>query len=665
MDVVPTPLVPAGSRPSDPGAASQPPWARDGRRLGRYRLGPALGRGGMGQVFEAWDTLLNRPVAVKTLNASHPTAILRFMKEAQLQARVGHPGICRVFDVEVWEGTPFIAMQLVRGPDLFEAAPRLSTDEAVAILEKVAEAMHAAHGLQLIHLDLKPSNILLERSGSGGWLPYVADFGLAKDLAEDGLTQDPSVLGTPSYMAPEQARGAQVGPATDIFALGATLCAVLGLERRNPAGWAALPGRLRAILDRCLEERPEDRYRSAEALAEDFRRYRAGEALQGEGREWLRPFHRLLRRHPAWVASLAITVLLGSGFAAGAARLHAAARRRTVLALHFATEARALENQIGLERLHPPHDLRPVRARMTLGLVRIQEDIAGLGPEAVGPGNLALGRGYLAMRDLEPALAALERAWDAGYRTPDVAYALCKTHCDFFIRALDQAQLGDRAPAPGLMAAELEAARRFYALSAGAAWEPPELCGARILNFQGRSAEALALARDLAARFPSFYEAVVEEAYALGTLGWERQRAGDARAAQALYRQAEAAARRAQGIGRSDITCYLAAMDWRLHWLEHPGLAPAEALPVWAQAEQLVDVVLAIRPENPRALSAKVHILLGRARAARAAGLDPEPELARAERFLDRAEPEPGFRWLIPDKRRLIRVTRDRLGRLS
>jgi len=657
--------APAGSRRPEPGAATQPPWARDGRRLGRYRLGPALGRGGMGEVFEAWDTLLNRPVAVKTLNVRHPAAILRFMKEAQLQARVGHPGVCRIFDVEVWEGTPFIAMQLVRGPDLHEAAPRLSMAEAVAILERVAEAMHAAHGLQLIHRDLKPSNILLERSPSGGWLPYVADFGLAKDLAEDGLTQDASVLGTPSYMAPEQARGARVGPATDVYALGATLCAVLGLERRDRAGWDGLPSRLRAILERCLEERPEDRYRSADALAEDFRRFRAGEPLQAEGRGWTRPFLRMLRRHPAWAASLAITVLLGGGFAAGAARLHAAARRRTVLALRFATEARALENQIGLERLHPPHDLRPVRARMTQGLIRIEADIAGLGPEALGPGNLALGRGYLAMRDLEPALAALERAWAAGYRTPDVAYALCKTHCDFYIRALDQAQLGDRPPAAGRAEAELEAARTFYALSAGAAWEPPELCGARILNFQGRSAEALALARDLAARYPSFYEAVVEEAYALGTLGYQHQRRGDARAAQALYRQAEAAARRAQAIGRSDITGYLAAMDWRLHWLENPGLGPAEALPVWAQAEQLVDVVLAIRPENPRALSAKVHIILGRARAVRATGRDPGPELARAERFLDRAEPDPGFRWLLAGKRRLIALTRERLARLS
>jgi serine/threonine-protein kinase len=183
----------------------------------------------MGEVFGAWDTLLDRPVAVKTLNAPNPNAIIRFMKEAQLQARVSHPNVCRIFDVDISDNVPFIAMQWVKGPSLSVAAPELRLEEAVEIIASVALAMHAAHRVNLIHRDLKPSNILLEKSPAGAWIPYVADFGLAKDLEEEGMTLGSGVLGTPRYMAPEQFRGqgGLIGPRTDVYALGATLRAIL------------------------------------------------------------------------------------------------------------------------------------------------------------------------------------------------------------------------------------------------------------------------------------------------------------------------------------------------------------------------------------------------------------------------------------------------------
>jgi len=640
----------------------------------------------MGEVFEAWDTLLNRPVAVKTLNTPHPSAILRFMKEAQLQARVSHSNVCRIYDVDVADQVPFIAMQLVKGPSLWEVAPELTLEEAVEILAAVALGMHAAHRVNLIHRDLKPSNILLERAPGGGWIPYVADFGLAKDLEEEGMTQTHGVLGTPSFMAPEQKRGenALVGPPTDIFALGATLCAVLNLERRAgaseptgkgltgstlrtgfPPGWGGIPRKLRTILVRCLEPRPQDRYPNAGALAEDFRRFLDGEPLLTERRGWLRRARRILRKHPAWAASLAITLVLGLGTAWWTVRMAAAGKRRTVLALRFAAEAKDLEKSIGIERLHPPHDLRPLLRRMSEGLARIQKEIVHLGPEARGPGNLALGRGYLTMRYLEQARTCLEEAWNSGYRTPDLAYALCKTYCDLYIRTLDEEQTGDIPPSSALAAAQLEAAKRYYALSAGATWEPPELCGARILIFERRGAEALVLARKLIAQDRWFYEARVEEAYALEALGYDAQRGGDFRGALARYRQAEEAAKSAQSIGRSDMTCYLAAADWRFHWLENPHLPPAQALALWKEAEDLVDIVLTVRPGSPRGHSAKVHAILGRAKTLKRLGRDPGPELARAEHHLATTEPAPDFKWLLPIKRDLIRRTREELGRVS
>lgn len=671
----------AGGSQAASGPGSRPPWAQDGRRLGRYRMGPSLGRGGMGEVFEAWDTLLNRAVAVKTLHAPSPRAIVRFMREAQLQARVTHPNVCRIYDVEVAEGVPVIAMQLVRGPSLNELAGDLRLDEAVELLTLVAQAMHAAHRVQLIHRDLKPSNILLERAPGGGWIPYVADFGLAKDLEEEAVTQTQGVLGTPCYMAPEQRRGEAglIGPATDVYALGATLCAVLNLDRWGsrpsprastaPAltgvplpRWSGVPRPLRAILSRCLEERPQDRYPTAGALAEDLRRFLDGEPLLVEPGGWLRRLRGLARAHPAWTATLGLTAALGILAPMAYLRVSASGRRRAALALRFALDARDLENGIGIERLHPPHDLRPYVARMSLGLERIQDDIAQIGPEAEGPGHLALGRGYLTMRYLERARAALDRAWASGYRTPDVAYALCKVHTDIYLRYRELERLGDPPPPTGEAERHLKLALEFYPKAAGATWEPPELVGARLLTSQGRAAEAVVLARRLLEGNRWFYEAKVEEAHALAELGSQAQRGGDPRTARARYLEAEAAARAAQSIGRSDITCYLAAQDWRLRRLEAPGLAPGEALRLHREVEALADLVLTIRPESPRGLSAKVAAILGQARVRRGLGQDPRADLDRAEAFLRRVEVVDSYLWLVPAKREQVRQARLELG---
>ena len=242
-----TPASPPGMPPAGPAPApsQRPDWAGPGARsLGRYRLGPLLGRGGMGEVFEAWDLLLSRRVALKTLTLPHPAAIVRFLREAQLQGRVSHPNVCRIFDVDAAGELPVIAMQLVQGPNLLQAAPGLALAEVAEILAAVAAAIHSAHRLDLIHRDLKPSNILLEPDGMGGWSSYVADFGLAKDLADASLTQSQGPLGTLEYLAPElqPGKGGAATPGSDIYALGVTLRTVACLARTGgPEPAASVP----------------------------------------------------------------------------------------------------------------------------------------------------------------------------------------------------------------------------------------------------------------------------------------------------------------------------------------------------------------------------------------------------------------------------------------
>ena len=192
-----------------------------------YEVREVLGRGGMGVVYRAWDRRLNRPVALKMLLAgayARPEELERFRREAEAEAGLRHPNIVQVYDVGDLDGRPYFTMEFVEGGSLAQrlAGTPLPAGEAAALLATLAEAVQAAHDGGIVHRDLKPANVLLTADGT----PKVTDFGLARRLdGGAGLTQSGAALGTPSYMAPEQARGRTdaVGPAADVYALGAIL----------------------------------------------------------------------------------------------------------------------------------------------------------------------------------------------------------------------------------------------------------------------------------------------------------------------------------------------------------------------------------------------------------------------------------------------------------
>jgi len=569
---------------------------------------------------------------------------------------------------------PVIAMQLVEGPNLLQAAPGLGIEEVVEILGAVAMAINSAHRLNLIHRDLKPSNILLESDGMGGWTSYVADFGLAKDLAAEGGAETQGVMGTPEYLPPEVrlGQGAAVGPASDIYALGVTLQTVLGLcgglrpagaeaaTPGEPAPWAELPPKLRIIIARCLEERPQDRYHSAGELAEDLRRFLDGEGLLAERMDWGRDLRRFIRRHPTWTASLGLTLVLGGGFLGWSSRAAARNHRQAVLAQRFTLEARDIENRMRLERVIPAHDLLPAIAESHRGLERIRAEMARLGPVAQGPGNLALGRGYCALGDLDQARVVLEAAWQGGYRTPDVAYALAKVACFSCFMLMDRAEMVDlEEPLESAMATHLQDARTYSALSQGQTWEPVGLGEARLLFLEGEFAQAVKLARATFLQNPWLYEAKVEEAFALAYLGAARQQQGDFRGAGSLYQEASLAARQARTIGQSASSAYLADLELRFRWLQNPRLSYAERLTQLDQAEWLSDQLLLLRPDSPRALCSKAFVLIRRAATHAGHGLSPEPELRRAEHLLAPAADRPDFRRMVALKRQQILEVRE------
>jgi uncharacterized RDD family membrane protein YckC len=240
-------LPPVDSRadtlPSDGALTTPPPSAQAddpllGRMLGHFRIDALIGRGGMGAVYRAWDVSLLRPVALKVLLSDSTSARNRFLREARSQAQLRHPNVVPIHYVGESEGTVFLVMDLVEGEslnDLIRREGRVAPERALDIVDAVATALAAGHAAGLIHRDVKPSNILLERSGRA----LLADFGLAKDIAaadiaegaepgptslrSAGLTRAGAIVGTPAYLAPEQAAGGQVDHRADMYALGASL----------------------------------------------------------------------------------------------------------------------------------------------------------------------------------------------------------------------------------------------------------------------------------------------------------------------------------------------------------------------------------------------------------------------------------------------------------
>jgi hypothetical protein len=266
-------------------------------------LGP-LGSGGMGIVYHARQVPLDRPVALKMILAGAHAGrhqLARFRFEAEAIARLQHPHIVQVFEAGERDGWPYLAMEYVDGGSLAQKlnGTPLPPHQGAQLVESLARAVSYAHQRGIIHCDLKPANVLLTEDGT----PKITDFGLARRLdGEAGLTQSGSIRGTPSYMAPEQAEGRakDIGPATDVYALGAVLYELLTgrppfraatvletldqVRSRPPLSprclQPRLPRHLEVICLTCLQKDPRQRYPSAGALAEDLRRFRGGEPIQ-------------------------------------------------------------------------------------------------------------------------------------------------------------------------------------------------------------------------------------------------------------------------------------------------------------------------------------------------------------------------------------------------
>jgi serine/threonine-protein kinase len=363
-------LLPGLETSADTGPFTPGPPTTGLPQVPGYEVEAVLGSGGMGVVYRARQLVLDRPVAIKML-LTGPFAssqeLGRFRRETVALACLRHPNIVQVYDAGDVEGRPYFAMELVEGGSLARQLSGTSQPArpAATLVSTLAVAVEVAHKSGIVHRDLKPANILLTADGT----PKVSDFGLARRVGgQDVLTRTGAALGTPSYMAPEQARGqvGGIGPAVDVYALGAILYefitgrppfrAETDLETvqqvisREPVPPSRLnpnvPRDLETICLKCLRKEPRQRYATAAALAEDLDHFVRGEAIAARPERWLGRLARRVRRRPVFSAAVAAGTLAAVALVGGGLWLISdrAAATREVEAEWTATERAADED---------------------------------------------------------------------------------------------------------------------------------------------------------------------------------------------------------------------------------------------------------------------------------------------------------------------------------
>jgi serine/threonine protein kinase len=372
------PTIELGPRRATPDEETAP--TGDGPHVPGYKIIDELGRGGMGVVYRAKHLALKRTVALKFILAgsqASPRHQARFRHEAELIARLRHPNIVQIYDIGDVEGQMYLALEYAEGGSLRERlhGTPLEPRAAVQIIEPVARAVQHAHRQGVIHRDIKPANILMAMAGDSvlqsnsplpqrrprasgeastvigffptaqseprlppellpplsACTPKLTDFGLAQLLGGDAIGQKPgTTAGTPFYMSPEQASGGEVGPATDVWALGVNLYELL--TGRPPFSAAGAMETLRLVLEsepvapsklqpripraldticlKCLQKDPARRYSGARELAQDLRRFMAGEAIHARPAGMLERALKWVRRHPAGAVGMGFLVLM-------------------------------------------------------------------------------------------------------------------------------------------------------------------------------------------------------------------------------------------------------------------------------------------------------------------------------------------------------------------
>jgi tetratricopeptide (TPR) repeat protein len=627
----------------------------------RYTAVELLATGGAGMVFQAFDPKLERRVALKVLKRMSPENANRLLEEARAQAGVEHPNVCKIYEVGENQGHPFIAMQLVTGQSLARSMHDLSLLEKLSVMRDVAEGVHAAHRRGLVHLDLKPGNVLLEFLENGELHPYVTDFGL---VAQEGMPGKVigSVEGTPPFASPEQVRGQRekLDRRSDVYSLGVMLYVLLTakfpfaassvgdlvratledppLPLATAAG--ALPKDLEWIVRKAMRKDPEDRYSSALVFAEDLECFMEGQPVRARPRTLGYRALTYIRRRRA--ASLALAAGLLLGLAATAMGLRAAwwARRQGELAQRFEQVVDRADAIVRQDAMLPPHDIRKARAYFWDQVASVRAEMEQSGP-ALLPGHYALGRAELQHGDPAKALEHLEAAWQSGLRAPVVMAALGEARVNLYFTAREEAEHIQDPVLRGRTQAELDERLRDGGLAllrevnrnlSGAQRVGVEI---RLALLEGRWREALQTAKELQRTDPWMYDGWVQEGrayHASATMGLKRQRLNEA--LEDLTRAEDALVETTWRFPSAVDSILLQSEVWRLR-AEILSQTGGDPFPALEKALERLDRCRLLDPELSSDGLQRAKLLLAEATYLETSGRDPRKVLEELDRLTE------------------------------
>ncbi|MCP4153807.1 MAG: protein kinase, partial [bacterium] len=561
--------------------------ARDSQRktCGRYKLEKLLGKGGMGEVYKAYDPHLKRHIALKILHCEKPQVVERFLREARIQAQIDHRHVCKVYESGESEGHPYIAMQFIDGKSLADLNDELSLEEIIRIIKEVALGLHAAHRKGLVHRDVKPSNIMITQTEEGSWKPFIMDFGIAREQEAPALTSTGMVVGTPFYISPEHAMGKlkNLDRRCDVYSLGVTLYEVLGgrvpFQGTNPVNVLMkviqedpepvrklnprIPVDLETIVMKCMEKDANRRYGSAKELAEELRMYLDGDPIKARPATIIYRLKRKIIKHKLPVAVIAVASIIIMILTGLWLQTIWEASRRAVIVQQMNRETEKIESIIRYSRLVPLHDISREKNTIKEHIQRIEERITSGGELEFGPGHYAMGLGYMALQEYAEAEEHLNNAWQSGYQIPEVALELGRCLGELYFRESEKADRIENKELKENRRKRIEQvyrepAVRFLRIGAQIQDEYKEYIEALIAFYEKKYPIALqilqSVVKDTLEKSPWLYEARILEGNILLTMAM-----GETNNPEAINycNKAKNAFREVIIIGESDIRGYL------------------------------------------------------------------------------------------------------------
>lgn len=429
-----------------------------GDLMSRYRIIRPLGSGGMGDVYlaERADGQYEKQVALKimSLGFTSPALLTRFHRERQIQAELNHPGIAKLLDAGIAEdGRPWFVLDYIQGIPLLEFCntQALDQEKAIGLFLQICRAIAYAHDHGVVHRDLKPENILVQGSADKPQ-PVIVDFGIASREQDKELTQMGNLPGTPAYSSPEQIKGNYdaLDHHSDIFSLGILLYELIDNRRpfngessaeisyhiidqdTPPLIHEGVSPDLSAIIFKCLEKSPQDRYSSVYKLIEDLENYQQGKSVAANPVGFWFRARRKVRRYPL-LSALALFTTVVMLILAGISvwqylNKHRFAAQQAQLAQHYGQVAQQIESNARLIYSRPSHNIEKELADLKNRYQALNANLDHLNTSSQYVAHYALGRAALSLGNIDDAKQHLEQAWEAGLKEPLLALRLGQTY---------------------------------------------------------------------------------------------------------------------------------------------------------------------------------------------------------------------------------------------